>query len=133
MTPALVSGQQSRVRWIGFGVVAGVLLALIVFLLARKVTSEVAPVRTLDAVSVVHEIQKLNELVSVKYTIQKVVGLEEQKVPFGSEKLLLFVQAEVLGGIDLSSMNAGDVKLLPAKRLRVVLPPPKIVHIVIDD
>jgi hypothetical protein len=86
-----------------------------------------------DAASVVHEIQRLNELVSVKYTIQKVVGLEENKVPFGSEKLLLFVQAEVLAGIDLSTLAAGDVKLLPDKRMQVTLPPPKIVHIVIDD
>jgi uncharacterized protein DUF4230 len=81
----------------------------------------------------VHEIQRLNELVSVKYTVQKVVGLEEQKVPFGSEKLLLFVQAEVLGGIDLSNLATSDVKLLPARSLQVVLPPPKIVHIIIDD
>ena len=44
----------------------------------------------------VREIQQLNELVSVKYTIQKVVGLKEKKAPFGSEKLLLIVQAEVL-------------------------------------
>ena len=27
----------------------------------------------------------------------------------------------------------GDVKLLSAKRMQVVLPPPKIIHIVIDD
>jgi hypothetical protein len=81
----------------------------------------------------VHEIQRLSELVSVKYTVQKAVGLEEQKVPFGSEKLLLFVQAQVLAGIDLSRVAAGDVRLLPAKRMQIVLPPPKIIHIVIDD
>jgi hypothetical protein len=81
----------------------------------------------------VHEIQGLNELVSVKYTIQKVVGLEEKKVPLGSEKLLLFVQAEVLAGIDLSTLKAGDVRSLPGRRMQIALPPPKIVHIVIDD
>ena len=81
----------------------------------------------------VQQIQRLNELVSVKYTVQKVVGLEEQKVPFGSEKLLLFVQAEVLAGIDLSKLAAADIKWLPAKRMQVMLPPPKIEHVVIDD
>ena len=122
-----------RVRWAAYGVVAGVLLAAIAFLSSRNLTREASPTRTLDAVAVVHEIQRLNELVSVKYTVQKVVGLEELKVPFGSEKLLLFVQAEVLAGIDLSALAASDVKMLPAGRMRVVLPPPKIVHIVIDD
>jgi hypothetical protein len=75
----------------------------------------------------------LNELVSVKYTIQKVVGLEEKKVPLGSEKILLFVQAEVLAGIDLSLLSPGDVKLLPGQSMHVTLPAPKIVHLVIDD
>ena len=113
--------------------VAGVLLAVIAFLFSRNVTREGSSARTLDAVMVVHEIQRLNELVSVKYTVQKVVGLEEQKVPFGSEKLLLFVQAEVLGGIDLSNLATSNVKLLSARSLQVVLPAPKIVHIIIDD
>jgi hypothetical protein len=122
-----------RIKWAAYGIVAGVLLAAMVYLATRNLTRETAPARIVDAASVVHEIQRLNELVSVKYTIQKVVGLEENKVPFGSEKLLLFVQAEVLAGIDLSTLAAGDVKMLPDKRMQVTLPPPKIVHIVIDD
>jgi hypothetical protein len=122
-----------RMRSITFGVVVGFLLAVIVFVIGRRITSASLPATTLDPVSVVHQIQRLNELVSVKYTVQKVVGLEEQKVPFGSEKLLLFVQAEVLAGIDLSKLAAADIKWLPAKRMQVMLPPPKIEHVVIDD
>jgi hypothetical protein len=122
-----------RMGSVAFGVVVGFLLAGIVFVIARRITSATSPATTLDPVSVVHQIQRLNELVSVKYTVQKVVGLEEQKVPFGSEKLLLFVQAEVLAGIDLSKLAAADIKWLPAKRMQVMLPPPKIEHVVIDD
>jgi hypothetical protein len=133
VTEAPDSGTQLRIKWAAYGAVAGVLLAAIAFFSSRNLAREASPTRTLDAVTVVHEIQRLNELVSVKYTVQKVVGLEEQKVPFGSEKLLLFVQAEVLAGIDLSVLASGDVKMLSAGRMQVVLPPPKIVHIVIDD
>ena len=122
-----------RMRSVAFGVVVGLLLAVIVFVIARRITSATSPGTTLDPVSVVHQIQRLNELVSVKYTVQKVVGLEEQKVPFGSEKLLLFVQAEVLAGIDLSKLAAADIKWLPGKRMQLMLPPPKIEHVVIDD
>src|SRR5580700_537164 len=125
--------MQLRMKWAACGVVAGVLLAVIFFLFSRNILSEAPAVRTLNASVVVHEIQRLNELVSVKYTVQKVVGLEEKKVPLGSEKLLLFVQAEVLAGIDLSVLAPGDVKMLSDKRVRIALPPPKIVHIVIDD
>jgi hypothetical protein len=122
-----------RMRSVAFGVVVGFLLAVIVFVIARRITSASSPATTLDPVAVVHQIQRLNELVSVKYTVQKVVGLEEEKVPFGSEKLLLFVQAEVLAGIDLSKLAAADIKWLPAKRMQVMLPPPRIEHVVIDD
>src|SRR5579862_425661 len=110
--------MQLRIRWALGGVVAGVVLAAIAFLSSRNMFRETPPARTLDASVVVHEIQSLNELVSVKYTVQKVVGLEEKKVPLGSEKLLLFVQAEVLAGIDLSGLTARDVKLLPDRRAR---------------
>src|SRR3981189_2275989 len=125
--------MQLRIRWAAFGVLAGIVLTAIAFLSSRNLTREASPGRSLDAGGGVHEIQRLNELVSVKYTVQKVVGLEEQKVPFGSEKLLLFVQAEVLAGIDLSKLAAADIKWLPAKRMQVMLPPPKIEHVVIDD
>ncbi len=125
--------MQLRMKWAAYGVLAGVLLAAIAFLSSRNLIRETSPARTLDALSVVHEIQSLNELVSVKYTVQKVVGLEEKKVPLGSEKLLLFVQAEVLAGIDLSGLTARDVKLLPDRRVQIALPPAKIVHIVIDE
>jgi hypothetical protein len=121
-----------RIRWTALGIVAGVFLTALAFYSWRSFTRE-SPSRTLDPSAVVHEIQRLNELVSVKYTIQKVVGLEEKKVPLGSEKILLFVQAEVLAGIDLSQLSAGDVRLLPDQSMHVVLPPPKIVHIIIDD
>jgi hypothetical protein len=124
--------MQWRITWTTFGIVAGVVASIALFSL-RNLTREVFPSTTLDPSAVVHEIQRLNELVSVKYTVQKVVGLEEKKVPLGSEKILLFVQAEVLAGIDLSQLSAGDVKLLPDKSMHVVLPPPKIVHIIIDD
>ena len=122
-----------RIRWAAYGAVAGVVLAALAFFFSRTITSYASPAKTLDAPAIVHEIQRLNELVSVKYTIQKVVGLEEKKVPLGSEKILLFVQADVLAGIDLSLLTARDLKLLPGKQMQIALPPPKIVHIVIDD
>src|SRR5260370_35827283 len=81
----------------------------------------------------VREIQSLSELVSVKYTVQKVVGLEEKKSPVGSEKLLLIVQAEVLAGVDLASLPAGSIRILPDRQVKIALPQARIFHIVIDD
>ena len=88
--------------------------------------------RTVDVPAVVLQIQRLNELVTVKYNIQKVIGLEEQKVPFGSEKVLMMVQARVLGGVDLAGLSTQDVSVTE-DRLAIRLPPPKVLHVYIDD
>jgi hypothetical protein len=84
--------------------------------------------RIVDSPAVLEQIRKLNELVTVKYTIQKVVGLEEQKVPFGSEKILLLVQATVLGGVDLSTLTTQDVTCV-SNNVTIRLPVAKVLHV----
>jgi len=65
--------------------------------------------KTLDSAAVVKEIRALNELVTVKYGIEKVVGMKEEKLPVGTESILLLVQGKVLAGVDLAELQAGDV------------------------
>ena len=89
--------------------------------------------RVVDAPAVVKEIQQLSELVTVKYSIQKVVGLKEEKVPFGSEQVLLMVQADVLGGVDLAAVSANDVQIAANNLITVRLPPPKVMHVSVDE
>jgi hypothetical protein len=89
--------------------------------------------RTIDTPAVVQQIQRLSELVTVKYSIQKVIGLEEQKVPFGSEKVLLMVQATVLGGVDLSQVSTQDVTSAAAGSLTIMLPAPRVLHVFVND
>lgn len=89
--------------------------------------------RIVDAPAVVREIQQLSELVTVKYSIQKVIGLKEEKVPFGSEQVLLMVQADVLGGIDLTALSTNDVRVTANNSITATLPPPKVMHVYVDD
>ena len=121
-----------RLRWTATGVIAGIVIAAIVFL-AWQTFHGPLPLRALEAPAIVREIQGLSELVSVKYTVQKVVGLEEKKSPVGSEKLLLIVQAEVLAGVDLAALSPGSIRILPNQEVKLALPPARIFHIVIDD
>jgi len=88
---------------------------------------------TADPPAMLREIQKLNELVTVKYSIQKVVGFEEQKQPVGTEKLLLIVQAKVLAGVDLSALTERDVAMLKPGEVMIRLPKAKILHVVVDE
>jgi len=89
--------------------------------------------RVADPPALLREIKRLNQLVTVKYTVQKVVGLTEQKIPLGSESILLIVQARVLGGVDLTEMSDRDFEPLNKKKFMIRLPEPKILHIVIDE
>lgn len=111
--------------------VAGIAL----FLLTRMQPTGGSPVaeKVMDPPAVVTQISALRELVSVKYGIQKVVAIEEKKVPFGAERMLLFVQAEVAGGIDLSQLREEHVAVLADGALAISLPPASITSVVIDD
>lgn len=89
--------------------------------------------RVVDAPAVLKEIQQLSELVTVQYNIQKVIGLKEEKVPFGSEQVLLMVQADVLGGIDLTALGTNDVQVLAGNAVIAKLPTPKVMHVYVDE
>jgi hypothetical protein len=95
----------------------------------RYVPHQTIMKRHVDAPAIVRQIQQLSDLVTVKYNVQKAIGLEEQKVPFGTEKVLLMVQAKVQGGVDLKGVTA----TAEDDRLQMQLPPAKILDVSIDD
>lgn len=81
---------------------------------------------------VLREVQQLSELVSVKFSIQKVVGLKEEKVPLGSESILLVVQGTVLAGVDLKELEERNVRV-EEKSVFLRLPQARILHVYLDE
>ena len=120
-----------------FALALGLALGLAVGLFLPGVQSSLFPSgsvsRVFDPPSVVAQIRNLSQLVTVKYTIQKAIALEEQKVPFGTERLMLFVQAEVAAGLDLSHLRDDDIKVQRDGAILVSLPPADITGVEIDD
>lgn len=88
---------------------------------------------TSDSAGVLREVRLLKELVTVRYTIQKVTGLRQDAVPFGSESILLIVQAKVLGGVDLGELTERDTRIQDRHHVAIFLPPPQILHIYLDE
>jgi hypothetical protein len=112
----------------------GFLLAAALFVAFRRFAGAPGDTReTLTPPAVAQSIQQLNSLVTVKYVLQKAVGLEEQKVPFGSEKILLFILAEVLAGVELDKLDGKHVTVGGGARFTIALPPPQILHVIVDD
>jgi Protein of unknown function (DUF4230) len=84
-----------------------------------------------NTTSVVHEVQSLSELVTVKYVLNKVVVLEDVKW-YGENRVLLLAQGVVKAGIDLKKLKPEDVAI-SGKKIFLHLPPPQITDAYLDD
>ena len=83
--------------------------------------------------SVITQIQKLSQLVTVRYRIQRVVGMTEAKDPVGEESILLMVEGDVQAGVDLQHLTPADVTRGKNGELAVILPAPLIVSASLDE
>jgi Protein of unknown function (DUF4230) len=90
--------------------------------------------RSLDSPSVLVQIKQLKQLVTVRYSIQRVVGMTEPKEPFGSESILLMVEGEALAGVDLANLTQNDCILSEGNRkVLIALPPAKLLDTYLDE
>ncbi|HZS55941.1 MAG TPA: DUF4230 domain-containing protein [Bryobacteraceae bacterium] len=90
-------------------------------------------IREFNSESVVTQVQRLNHLATVKYSIQRVVGMREPKVPVGEESILLMVQGEALAGVDLSKLRANDIVYSGKQSILIVLPQAKLLNVYLDE
>jgi hypothetical protein len=110
--------------------IGALLIALgVVFLFTRGVEQK----PDLDPQAVVAQVRRLNQLSTVRYTVQKVIGLREQKQPIGEESILLIMQARVEAGIDLASLRQQDIFRRPDGALVLRLPPARILNVAVDE
>lgn len=86
-----------------------------------------------DTATIVTQIRPLNQLTTVRYSIQRVIGIKEPKQPFGEESLLLMVQGDVLAGVNLAEFTEQDVRFLNNHTVAVHLPGPVILQAFIDE
>jgi len=106
------------------------LIALgVIFLFTRGVEQK----PDLDPQAVVAQVRRLNQLSTVRYTVQKVIGLKEQKQPIGEESILLVMQARVEAGIDLASLREQDIFRRPDGALVLRLPAARILNVAVDE
>jgi hypothetical protein len=89
-----------------------------------------------DQPTVVREIQQLQRLETVSYTMDKIISGEHENefLPkfLAGDRLLLVVHGEVVGGINLAGLQPGDVVLQGQKAL-IHLPAAEILSTRIDN
>lgn len=84
-----------------------------------------------NTATVVHEIQPLADLVTVKYVMDKVVVLEDVKW-YGESRVLLLAHGVVKAGVDLKRLQPSDVSIT-GKNISLRLPPAEITDAYLDD
>jgi hypothetical protein len=119
------SDQMRRRR-----ILAALLIVILAIFLATRRYSRTPD---FDPQSVVTQVRQLNQLATVRYTVQKVVGIKEDKQPVGSESILLVMQARVEAGIDLSGLREQDVFRRPDGALVIRMPEARILNVAVDE
>jgi len=89
-----------------------------------------------DQPTVVHQIQQLQQLETVSYTMDKIISGEHDN-PYlpqflAGDRLLLVVHGEVVGGINLAGLQPGDV-LIQGQKALIHLPPAEVLSTRIDN
>jgi hypothetical protein len=87
----------------------------------------------LDSPALITQVKSLKQLVTIRYTIQRVVGLREPKVPFGEESILVMVQGEALAGVDLERITSRDVSYTGRRSVVITLPAAKLFNVFLDE
>ena len=89
--------------------------------------------RTAIAVTpeLLRRVQDLNQLVTVRYVIDKVVLVEDVKW-YGENRLLMVAHGVVNAGIDLSKVGADRIDAAEG-RVRIRIPRPRVLDVYLDD
>jgi hypothetical protein len=116
--------------WIFTAIVMLVLAAYLTFTTARWLNHGSSQFFW-NTTSVVHEVQSLSDLVTVKYVMDKVVVLEDVKW-YGENRVLLLAQGIVKAGIDLKRLQPADVSIT-GKKITLTLPVAQITDAYLDD
>lgn len=88
-------------------------------------------VKLYNTATLLQQAQSLNELVTVKYVLERVVVLEDVKW-YGENRVLLLAHGVVKAGVDLGRLQPADLTVR-SNRISIKLPPARIFDVYLDD
>ena len=89
-----------------------------------------------SSVTVVRAVQSLARLETVQYTVEKVITAEVGQGVFGAlfgDRLIFVAHGEVIAGVELSKLTAGDVQVTSDGTAIVTVPPAEIFVATLDN
>ncbi len=104
--------------------------------LVKQLAEEATPVILPDPVTIVREINRLNQLETASYSLQKIVTAQRnQEVLWGAlgESLIFVAVGDVIAGIDLSQLQVQDLQIVDPETVMVHLPDAQVLHYSLDN
>lgn len=143
-TPRPTSSARAAAPWIFALAIALGFAAGARSFAARVLTPALPPASTSRVVvvpspDVLRAVQSLARLETVSFHMERVVEVrDEQTHAFGlidaRDTLVLVASGDVVAGVDLSALGAGDVDLAWSdRRVTVTLPAPRVLHAALDS
>lgn len=89
-----------------------------------------------DPVTVIKEIQSLARLETARYSIEKVITAETRQGALAGlfgDRLLFVAHGDVIAGVDLSKVQANDIRVAPDGSVVIVLPAAEIFVATLDN
>lgn len=89
-----------------------------------------------DPITIVRQMQDLSRLETASYVIEKIITAESGQGAFAflfGDRLILVAHGQVIAGVDLSKMAAGDIVVAEDGTVIVRLPPPEILVATLDN
>ena len=124
--------MKSRLLLASLSVLAALLIGFVGgFILPRFLPAK-PPGTFLNTSSVVRQVQTLSELVTVKYVIEKVIGMSDVNF-FGEDRVLLIAHGVVKAGVRLDGLKAEDVRVSDGGEVTVHLPKASILDVYLDE
>ncbi|HIE39675.1 MAG TPA: DUF4230 domain-containing protein, partial [Anaerolineales bacterium] len=94
------------------------------------------PVIRPNPATIIRQVRSLSRLETASYTIEKVItaesGQDALAFLFG-DRLLFVAHGQVIAGVDLGKMQEGDVTVTEDDRVVMVLPPPEVFVVTLDN
>jgi hypothetical protein len=81
--------------------------------------------------ALLRQVQSLSQLVTVKYVLEKVVDVRDEKW-YGDNRVLLIARGVVKAGINLDNVQAADIEVSD-KKITITLPHPALTDAYLDD
>ncbi len=109
------------------------------FLIWKMLPGGKPRLQPLNTATIIHQIQSLSQLVTVKFVIEKVVVMEDrpksilsQFLPGGESRVIMVAHGVVKAGVDLSQIKPGQVTTRDQKII-LTLPESVITDVYLDD